>query len=711
MATGSSLTGLRQLGKYTISEVLGKGAMGLVYKGFDPHVRRAVALKTIRKRLADGDRGAALLARFRSEAHAAGRLSHPGNVAVYEWGEAGELAYLAMEYVQGVSLREHFDGGRRFSLDDIVNIMVQLLDALHDAHEQGVWHRDIEPANIIIMGDGKLKVADFGIERNGSSVPARVYMAPERHDGGPVDLRAEIFSAGVVLYQLLTGRHPFNGDTEAIARKICHEAPLPPSRIDPERCAARFDAVVKKALSRKAAERYQNARAFRDELLAAHAAPVGPAVAEETTGTAIPPPVPDEPFHSAKPPQSSAPEPSRPTPSQPSETHAALARYESSGPAEPSLPPHPAPAEPSGWFPEPEHHQTHQASETPQPSYPAPPPRWDETVLRQIERQLARLVGPIATLMVKRAAAGTTDVDTLYRVLAGQLTDKAERAVFLYGRNRLQGVPPRETNTAAGPRTAGMPFQPWGTTASRLKPSQPPWSHTDHAQPDLSAITAPGWDTAILKQVERQLARIVGPVAKLMVRRAAAITTDLDELYGVLAEKLTERDLRTVLLYGWWNRTLEFRPRRTDAASGLHTDDQVRATGASVQPTPGASAIWPPGWDPAVLTQVERQLVRFVGPVARLLVRRGAAGTMDIDELYGVLAEKLTAGQERAAFLDGRNRLQGIPPREVDESGTADRANHSDHAGLPAANGEAGSETPPSPSATHEETHSPPGRP
>ena len=646
MATGSSLTGPRQLGKYTISDVLGKSAMGPVYKGFDPHFRRTVALKTIRKKLVDGDHGAALLARFRTEAHAAGRPSHPGNVAVYEWGEAGEIAFLAMEYVQGVSLREYFDGGRRFAVGGVVSIMVQLLDALHYAHEHGVWHRDIEPANIIIMSDGKLKIADFGIDRNGSSVPAQVYMAPEQHNGGPVDSRAEVFSAGMVLYQLLAGRHPFDGDPAAIARKICHEAPPTPSQVEPERCAAPFDAVVMKALSRSPAERYQSAQAFRDELLAAYAAPVGPSVAEETsTDTVTPPPAHDT--------LSSLPQP-LPLP------EPMLAR---------AMPP-----EVLGAHPDREPHETHQSSEL-QPSYAAPPPRfelrpdlapphaWDEAVLKEIGRQLARLVGPIATLMVKRGAAGTNDVDTLYRVLAEQLTDRAERAMFLYGRNRLQGVPPRETGTATG-----MPFQPSGTQPSRLESSQRSWPHSDPTQPDTGAISVPGWDAAVLKQVERQLARIVGPVAKLMVRRAAASTTDVDELYRILADKLTERDLRTVLLYGWWNKTLEFRPREKDAIAGPRAEDQARATGPGAQSKPDASAIWPPGWDAAVLTQIERQLVRFVGPVARLLVRRGAAGTTDIDELYGVLAEKLTAGHERAAFLAGRNKLQGIPPRESETS-------------------------------------------
>lgn len=304
-------------------------------------------------------------------------------------------------------------------------------------------------------------------------------------------------------------------------------------------------------------------------------------------------------------------------------------------------------------------------------------------------------------MIVGRGAAVTTDVDTLYRVLAEQLTDKAERAEFLDGRNQ-QGVSPRETDAATGPHAAGIPFRPWSALPSRLEPPQPSWPHTDRAQPDASAIFPPGWDAAVLKQVERQLARIIGPVAKLMVRRAAASTADIDELYRILADKLTERDLRAVLLYGWLNKTLEFRPRGMDATSGPRADDPAPATGPAAQSKPDASAIWPPGWDAAVLAQVERQLARFVGPVARLLVRRGAAGTTDIDTLYSVLAGQLRQGQERAAFLAGRDRLQGVPPRRIDEASAlgAAQATYSDHEGFPDVNGDADGETPRSPSTT-----------
>ena len=194
------MNGPTQLGKYAVSEVLGKGAMGVVYKGFDPHIRRTVALKTIRKELIDDGEAATLLARFRNEAQAAGRLSHPGIVAVYEWGEAGELAFLAMEYVEGNSLREYFNRGTHFGGPDVVSVMAQLLDALHYAHEQGVWHRDIKPANIIIMKNGKLKVADFGIARidtsnltqTGAVMGTPGYMAPEQYTGLPEIGRAHV---------------------------------------------------------------------------------------------------------------------------------------------------------------------------------------------------------------------------------------------------------------------------------------------------------------------------------------------------------------------------------------------------------------------------------------------------------------------------------------------------------------------------------------
>jgi len=284
------------LGKYEITEVLGTGAMGVVYKGFDPGIRRIVAIKTIRRELLTGDRPAtAMLARFRNEARAAGRLAHPGIVAVYDYGEDAEVAYIAMEYVEGNSLREYFGRGARFGERDAVSIMSQLLEALAHAHERKVWHRDIKPANLIVMMNGRVKVADFGIARieasdltqTGAVMGSPGYMAPEQYAAREIDHRADLFAAGVVFYQLLTNTKPFVGTQEQIAYAVCHTQAPKPSTVDPGHAWQRYDAILANALAKKPEDRYQGAEAFLAAILDAHAAPVSPAVSEETIITEI----------------------------------------------------------------------------------------------------------------------------------------------------------------------------------------------------------------------------------------------------------------------------------------------------------------------------------------------------------------------------------------------------------------------------------------
>jgi len=280
-----------RLGKYDIVEVLGKGAMGVVFKGFDPDIDRTVAIKTVRKELIEEeDRAGMALARFKNEARAAGRLSHPGIVAVYDYGESGAVAYIAMEFVLGSSLREYFNRGTRFAERDAIAIMVQLLEALQHAHDQGVWHRDIKPANLIIMTNGKVKIADFGIARIDTSTLTQTgvvmgspgYMAPEQYAGGKVDRRADLFAAGVVMYQLLTGARPFAGSVESIPYKICHVEPPLPSEAEPDRGWERYNAVITRALAKQPEDRFQTAAEFRAAILEAYAKPVAPAVSEET---------------------------------------------------------------------------------------------------------------------------------------------------------------------------------------------------------------------------------------------------------------------------------------------------------------------------------------------------------------------------------------------------------------------------------------------
>ena len=252
-----------RLGKYEIAEVLGKGAMGVVYRGFDPLIRRTVALKTIRKELID-DEALDAVERFRNEAQAAGRLSHPGIVAIHDYGEDAELAYIAMEFVDGVSLRDYFLRGVRFTPDEAVGLTVQLLDALHYAHGQGVWHRDIKPANLMITPRGQLKVADFGIARvdgasltvTGAVIGSPGYMAPEQYQGGEIDWRVDLFAAGVVFYQLLMGEKPFVGTSDQITYQTCFQEPALPSVASPAAGLERYNAPVRKALTKAPDKRF-----------------------------------------------------------------------------------------------------------------------------------------------------------------------------------------------------------------------------------------------------------------------------------------------------------------------------------------------------------------------------------------------------------------------------------------------------------------------
>jgi serine/threonine-protein kinase len=275
-----------RLGKYAIRRELGKGAMGIVYEGFDPQIERTVAIKTILPSQLKGEEAAQVLARFKREAQAAGRLNHPGIVAVYDYGEeiadedhtmvAGEgaqarerVAYIAMEFVKGRELRDFFEANERFALKDVERLMVEVLDALGHAHANGVVHRDIKPANLIVLADGKVKVADFGIARVEKSELTQVgtvmgtpaYMSPEQFMGQPVDGRSDIFSCGVILYQFLTGEKPFTGNSTTIMYKVLHEEPLAPSLLNVALPAA-FDAVVKKAMAKNPDERYQSAQEF-----------------------------------------------------------------------------------------------------------------------------------------------------------------------------------------------------------------------------------------------------------------------------------------------------------------------------------------------------------------------------------------------------------------------------------------------------------------
>jgi serine/threonine-protein kinase len=269
-----------KLGKYEIRRVLGQGAMGIVYEGFDPHIQRRVALKTIRRDQLDRAEAQELLERFRREAQAAGRLTHPNIVAIYEYGEDGDTAFIAMEFIEGRELKDYFDCNERFPISAIARTMTQLLDALDYSHRNGIVHRDIKPANIILLADGSAKVADFGIARIESSTLTQAgsvlgtpsYMSPEQFMGQPVDGRSDLFSAGVVLYQFLTGEKPFTGGLTTIMHKVLKEDPPPPSELNVQ-VPHEFDELMRKALAKRPAERFQSAHEFAAAIAAAASAP------------------------------------------------------------------------------------------------------------------------------------------------------------------------------------------------------------------------------------------------------------------------------------------------------------------------------------------------------------------------------------------------------------------------------------------------------
>jgi eukaryotic-like serine/threonine-protein kinase len=309
---------MNQLGKYQIRRTLGKGAMGIVYEGFDPVIERTVAIKTILPAQLKGTEFVALMARFKREAQAGGRLNHPGIVAIYEYGEdiaqdisdeeatllgapsaaqgAQRVAFIAMEFVKGRELRDYFEQRERFSLGEIARIMSEMLDALDHAHAHGVVHRDMKPANLILLENGRVKVADFGIARleaseltqTGTLMGTPSYMSPEQFMGQPVDGRSDLFSCGVILYQMLTGEKPFIGEsTTTIMYKVLREDPVPPSELNLSLSAA-LDAVVKKALAKQPAQRFQSGAEFAQALQAAIAGEAGAQVSPASDQRAAP---------------------------------------------------------------------------------------------------------------------------------------------------------------------------------------------------------------------------------------------------------------------------------------------------------------------------------------------------------------------------------------------------------------------------------------
>lgn len=461
-----------RLGKYVVRGVLGKGAMGIVYEGYDPDIERPVAIKTIRKDTIDPELAQQFMARFRNEAKAAGRLHHPNIVGIYEYGEEGAVAFIAMEYVDGTGLREYLNRKVSFDFAQLVTLMSQLLEALEFAHLRGIVHRDIKPANLIVTRDGTLKVADFGIARidrsnlttAGMVIGTPSYMSPEQCRGTETDPRSDLFSAGVVFYELLTGQKPFTGSIDAIAYKICHEDPPPPSKVSGLKLPAAVDSLVATALAKDPQARFSSARAFNDALRKVAAMPVevgdGDATTVVSLGTVM---------------------------------------------------------------------------------LQAPTSPWDDAVLDTAEHELARAIGPMAKMIVRKAAAQTRDREALCAILSENIADPATRERFVKAFHHAGAVSTAGGAHAGKDRGTG----PRGRHGGEV-PTSPSGAMPSHVTSGNSMRAT--LDPAYIEHITGRLAVYIGPIAKIVARQAAQRAYSRDEFVRLVADRIGTQDRAAFLL-------------------------------------------------------------------------------------------------------------------------------------------------------------------
>jgi serine/threonine protein kinase len=269
---------ISRVGKYDLKTVIARTATSVIYDGWDADIARRVAVKVILASAVGGDDDPDSLARFKRGAQAAGQLAHPNIVAVYDYGESEDHAYIVMEYIDGPTLKARFDNKQPFSMPAVYKVVGDMLRALQYSHDHGVVHRDMKPANIMFSADGTLKITDFGIARledssmtqTGIVIGTPAYMSPEQFTGEKIDWRTDIYSTGAILYEMLTGERPYEGNLATIMHKTLYTPPPRPSRLSASVTPA-LDHIVTRAMAKKREDRFQSATEFDAALQAIQA--------------------------------------------------------------------------------------------------------------------------------------------------------------------------------------------------------------------------------------------------------------------------------------------------------------------------------------------------------------------------------------------------------------------------------------------------------
>jgi serine/threonine protein kinase len=452
------------IGRYVIESMVGVGGMGQIYKAQDPDLRRTVAIKLISTKLMSGADRADYIKRFRREAEAAARCAHPNIVAVYDFALHEGQPFLAMEFVYGQSLRQILDAAAVMSVPEAIGIMMQVLDALTSAHKQGVIHQDIKPGNIMLGPEKRVKVGDFGISRLMnvetttifSTIGTPSYMSPEQCRGDDVDGRSDLFSAGATLFEMVSGERAFQGrNVTEVSHRIQNDSlPLLPAQV--RATAPRLQLVLERAMGKHPEDRFDTGA----DMAAALRQVLGEATSAAPDST----------------------------------------RHDSTRIA------------PDGGIPA--------ASDSRMPREDSvaqrPGPLIDPELLKTVEDKLRVYVGPIARVLVNTVAGRRSSAAELCSELALSVPDEADREKFR-----------REVAPLTRPRSPAL------TSSSSLGDS------------GGRGILLPEQD---LERAQVALTEFVGPIARVLVRRAAANASSVEALWQALSNHVDSPAERSAFL-------------------------------------------------------------------------------------------------------------------------------------------------------------------